>query len=216
MESTAATIALTAKAADAGADAALVLTPHYYRAQMTVDVLRAHFEAVADASPIPIYLYSVPVFTGIPFPAPLAMAMAPHPNVAGMKESSGDLVLMSRILATIPPTFTVACGSASVLYPALCLGAQAGILAVACCAPDAAAAVYTAFAKGDHARARQLQLALTALATAVTATYGVPGLKLAMDIAGLKGGHPRRPLLPAPPAAREELKRLLDQAKQAL
>jgi len=216
LESTAATIALTAKAADAGADAALVLTPHYYKGQMTVDVLRAHFEAVADASPIPIYLYSVPVFTALPFPPALAPAIAQHPNVRGMKESSGDLVLMSKILSTVPQAFTVACGSASVLYPALCLGAKAGILAVACCAPDAAAAVYKAFADGNHERARQLQLALTALATAVTATYGVPGLKLAMDVAGLKGGHPRRPLLPAPTAAREELKRLLDQARQAL
>lgn len=216
LESTAATIALTARAADAGASAVLVLTPHYYKAQMTVDALRGHFEAVADASPVPVYLYSVPVFTGIPFPAALAVAMAQHPNVAGMKESSGDLTLMSRILAAVPPTFTVACGSASVLYPALCLGAQAGILAVACCAPDAAAAVYRAFAKGDHAHARQLQLALTALATAVTATYGVPGLKLAMDVAGFRGGVPRRPLLPAPASARDEMQRLLSQARAAI
>src|SRR5687767_13879336 len=155
---------------------------------MTVDALRGHFEAVADASPVPVYLYSVPVFTGLPFPAALAPAMAQHPNVAGMKESSGDLVLMSRILATVPAKFTVACGSASVLYPALCLGAKAGILAVACCAPNSAAAVYRAFEAGDHERARKLQLALTPLATAVTATYGVPGLKMAMEVAGLKGG----------------------------
>ena len=216
LESTAATIALTARAADAGASAVLVLTPHYYKAQMTVDALRAHFEAVADASPVPVYLYSVPVFTGIPFPVGLAAAMAPHPNVAGMKESSGDLGLMGRVLAAVPPTFAVACGSASVLYPALCLGAVAGVLAVACCAPDVAAAVYRAFAAGDHERARRLQLALTALATAVTATYGVPGLKLAMDVAGFRGGVPRRPLLPAPASARDEMQRLLSQARAAL
>ena len=216
LESTRATVALTAKAADAGADAVLVLTPHYYKAQMTVESLRAHFEAVASASPVPVYLYSVPVFTGIPFPAVLAKEMAPHPNVRGMKESSGDLALMSRILSSVPATFTVACGSASVLYPALCLGAQAGILAVACCSPDATAAVYKAFAEGNHERARKLQLALTPLATAVTTTYGVPGLKLAMDLAGLKGGSPRSPLLPAPASAREELTKLLAQARAAL
>ena len=123
---------------------------------------------------------------------------------------------MGRILASVPASFAVACGSASVLYPALCLGAEAGILAVACCAPDAAAAVYKAFATGDHERARRLQLALTPLATAVTATYGVPGLKLAMDVAGLKGGSPRRPLLPAPASARDELQRLLSQAREAI
>ena len=216
LESTAATIALTSRAADAGADAVLVLTPHYYKAQMTVEALRGHFDAVADASPVPVYLYSVPVFTGLPFPVGLAAAMAPHPNVAGMKESSGDIGLMGRILGAVPASFAVACGSAPVLYPALCLGARAGILAVACCAPDVAAAVYRAFADGDHERARRLQLALTSLATAVTATYGVPGLKLAMDVAGFKGGAPRRPLLPAPPAARDELQRLLFQARAAL
>jgi 4-hydroxy-2-oxoglutarate aldolase len=216
MESTAATIALTARAADLGADAVLVLTPFYYKPQMTVDVLRRHFEAVAGASPVPVLLYSVPVFTGLPFPAALAAAMAPHPNVAGMKESSGDLGLMGRILAAVPPSFAVACGSAPVLYPALCLGAVAGVLAVACCAPDAAAAVYRAFAAGDHERARRLQAALTPLATAVTGTYGVPGLKLAMDVAGLRGGAPRAPLQPAPAEARNELQRALAQAREAL
>ena len=216
MESTAATIALTAKAADAGADAALVLTPFYYKPQMTIDALRLHFEAVADASPIPVYLYSVPVFTGLAFPPALAAAMAPHPNVRGMKESSGDLGLLGRIAGSVPPSFEIACGSAPVLYPALCLGAAAGVLAVACCAPDAAAAVYRAFREGDHDRARRLQLALTPLATAVTSTWGVPGLKLAMDVAGYRGGDPRPPLLPAPASARPELERLLADVRAAL
>jgi 4-hydroxy-2-oxoglutarate aldolase len=142
--------------------------------------------------------------------------MAAHPNVAGMKESSGDLGLMGRIVGSVPPSFEVGCGSAPVLYPALCLGAVAGILAVACCAPDVASAVYRAFVDGDHARARRLQLALTPLATAVTATYGVPGLKLAMDVAGFRGGLPRSPLVAAPASARDEIKRALDQARAAL
>jgi 4-hydroxy-2-oxoglutarate aldolase len=216
LESTAATVALTRKAADAGAEAALVLTPFYYKPQMTADALRRHFEAVADASPIPVYLYSVPVFTGLAFPPAVAAALAPHPNVRGMKESSGDLGLLGRIVGSVPAAFEVACGSAPVLYPALCLGAVAGVLAVACCAPDAAAAVYRAFEAGDHERARRLQRALTPLATAVTSTYGVPGLKLAMDVAGLRGGAPRPPLLPAPAAARAELERLLAEARAAL
>jgi 4-hydroxy-2-oxoglutarate aldolase len=216
LESTRATVSLTAQAADAGADAVLVLTPHYYKAQMTVDVLRRHFEAVADASPVPVYLYSVPVFTGIPFPVSLASAMASHPRVAGMKESSGDIGLLGRIVGSVPASFAVACGSAPVLYPALCVGASAGILAVACCAPDVVAALYRAFLAGDHDRARRLQTALTPLATAVTTTYGVPGLKLAMEVAGLHGGVPRLPLLPAPAGARDELRRLLDEARAAV
>ena len=216
LESTRETIAFTRKAADLGADAALVLTPHYYKAQMTVEALRRYFEAVADASPVPVLLYSVPAFTGLPFPVPLAAQLASHPRVAGMKESAGDIALLGRILATVPDTFAVACGSAPVLYPALCMGSPAGILAVANCAPRPTAAVYRAFRDGDHARARRLQAALTPLAGAVTATWGVAGLKVAMDLAGRRGGEPRAPLAPPPASAREELRGLLRAAEEAV
>jgi 4-hydroxy-2-oxoglutarate aldolase len=215
LESTAATIALTRKAAGQGADAALVLTPHYYKAQMRSDALKRHFEAVAEASPIPVLLYSVPVFTGLPMPPDVPAAVAGHPRIAGMKESSGDMALMGRILESVPASFAVACGSAPVLYPALCLGAAAGILAVACCAPGPTAALYRAFVAGDHAQARRLQRALTPLAVAVTSGHGVPGLKVAMDLAGFQGGAPRAPLPPAPASARAELEPLLAAAQRA-
>ena len=215
LESTRSTIAFTRRAADAGADAALVLTPHYYKPQMTAEALLVHFERVADASPIPVLLYSVPAFTALPFPPSLAASVAGHPNISGMKESSGDLGLMGRILASVPPSFAVACGSAPVVYPALCLGAVAGILAVACCAPGVSAALYQAFRAGDHDRARRLQAALTPLAVAVTATWGVAGLKAAMDAAGLRGGFVRAPLLPVPPATREDIARLLAETARA-
>jgi 4-hydroxy-2-oxoglutarate aldolase len=216
LEGTRATIALTRKAADAGADAVLVLTPHYYKSRMTMDALRRHFEAVADAASVPVLLYSVPSFTGLAWPAGLAAALAPHPRVAGMKESSGDIMLLGRILGEVPPTFAVACGSAPVFYPALCVGAAAGILAVACCAPRPAAALYRAFEDGNHARARRLQEALAPLAVAVTSTYGVAGLKTAMDLAGLRGGVVRAPLLPTLPPARDELPALLARAEAAV
>jgi len=212
LESTRATIAFTRKAADLGADAALVLTPHYYKPQMSHDALRAHFERVADASPIPVLLYSVPAFTSLPFPPALAPALAGHPNISGMKESSGDLGLLGRIVASVPASFAVACGSAPVVYPALCLGAAAGILALACCAPGPCVELFRAFASGDHARARRLQSVLTPLAVAVTATHGVAGLKAAMDAAGLRGGDVRPPLLPASEAARKDVAALFAQA----
>jgi 4-hydroxy-2-oxoglutarate aldolase len=215
-ESTRGTVALTRKAADLGADAVLVLTPHYYRDRMTSEALRRHFEAVADASPIPVYLYSVPAFTGLPWPPELAPALAGHPRVAGMKESSGDIGLLGRIVSSVPPSFEVLCGSAPVFYPALCVGAQAGILAVANCVPQAVLGLYEAFVAGDHARARSLQEALTPLAVAVTSTWGVAGLKTAMDLAGLRGGDVRGPLLRAPDAAREEIGPLLDAARASI
>ena len=216
MDSTRATIALTRRVADLGADGVLVLTPHYYKPQMTADALRRHFAAVADASPVPVYLYSMTLFTGIPWPPGLGADLSAHPRIVGIKESSSDLGLLGRILTSVPSHFQVACGSAPVLYPALCLGACAGVLAAANCAPALAAAIYRAFEAGDHARARRLQAALTPLAVAVTATYGIAGLKAAVDIAGLHGGHVRAPLLPLPPAAREDLRSLLTAARNAL
>lgn len=215
LESTRATIALTRRVADLGADGVLVLTPHYYRPQMTADALRRHFLAVADAVSVPVYLYSMTLFTGIPWPPGLAADLASHPRIAGIKESSSDLGLLGRIISSVPPRFEVACGSAPVLYPALCIGACAGVLAVANCAPALAAAVYRAFEAGDHARARRLQAALTPLAVAVTATYGIAGLKAAVDLAGWRGGHARAPLLPLAPAARDELGALMRAASEA-
>jgi 4-hydroxy-2-oxoglutarate aldolase len=214
LESTRATVAFTRKAAELGADAALVLTPNYYKAQMTPEVLRRHFEAVADASPVPVLIYSVPAFTGLTFQPSLAAALAAHPRIAGIKESSGDLSLLGRIIAAVPPGFEVACGSAPVLYPALCIGANAGIVAVSCCAPAVAVALFRAFTQGDHRRARRLQDVVTPLGLAITVTYGVAGLKAAIDLAGLRGGHVRAPLQPAPEAARAEIASLLSRAEQ--
>jgi 4-hydroxy-2-oxoglutarate aldolase len=216
LESTSATVALTRRVADAGADAVLVLTPHYYKAQMTVDALRAHFEAVADASPVPVLLYSVPQFTGLPFPVPLAAALSAHPRIRGMKESSGDVGLLGRIKGAVPESFQVLCGAAVVFYPALCLGAAGGVLAAACCCPRPVAALYRAFERGDHAAARRLQEGLTPLAAAVTTPYGVAGLKAAMDLSGRRGGALRAPLRPVPPSLAGEIRALLERAAAAV
>ena len=215
LESTRSTIAFTGRAADTGADAALVLTPSSFKSQMTVEALRRHYDAVAEASSIPILLYSFPAVTGLPFPLALAPAVAGHPRIVGMKESSGDVGLFGRIVASVPASFAVVCGSAPAFYPSLCMGAAAGILAVANCAPRPAAALYRAFAAADHARARRIQEALTPLAVAVTATHGVAGLKAAVDLSGRRGGSVRSPLLPLAPAVRDELRRLLDAAESA-
>ena len=216
LESTRGTISLTKKAADRGADAALVLTPSYYKARMTPEALQRHFEAVAEASPIPVLIYSVPAFTGLVWPVTLTPLLAAHPRIAGMKESSGDIGLLGRIVASAPPSFRVACGSAPVLYPALCMGACAGIVAAACCAPGPVVALYQAFRAGDHARARKLQDAITPLAAAVTASHGVAGLKRAMGLAGFSGGAVRAPLLPAPASLDRELADALALALAAL
>lgn len=215
LESTRATVAFTRKVIDLGADAVLVLTPCYYKNRMTVEALRRHFEAVADASSVPVYLYSVPAFTGLPWPADVTPALAAHPRIRGIKESSGDINLFARITASVPNGFEVACGNAAVIYPALCLGAAGGVLGVSNCSPKATLALYKAFCGGDHEKARRIQRALLPLVS-VAVTHGVAGLKLAMSLAGMRGGTVRAPLLPAAPGLVEEIRPLLAALDAAL
>lgn len=214
--STRTTIELTRKAADAGAAAALVLNPFFFKNHLTPEALRRHYEAIADVSPIPVLLYSVPGTTGLPIPPSVVHQLAKHPNIRGMKDSSGDMANLQRILAGVPEGFPVAAGSAPTLYSALSLGASGGIVAAATCAPEAPVAIYRAFRAGGHERARALQLALTPLAVAVTATYGVAGLKAAVTLSGRAGGAPRLPLAPATEAAMAEIKHLMDAANAVL
>ncbi len=216
MESTRATIALTRRVSDLGADAVLVLTPSYYKGRMTGEALQRHFEQVADASPVPVYLYSVPAFTGLVWSPAVSSALSAHPRIAGLKESSGDVGLLARVAASVPAGFEVACGNAPVFYPALCVGAAGGVLAVANCAPRPAIALHRAFVAGDHARARRLQEALGPLAAAVTTGHGVAGLKRVLDAVGLRGGEVRSPLLPAPPSVVDEIRPLLERAEAAV
>lgn len=213
LHSTRATIDLTRKVAEAGADAALVLTPYYYRTRMTVEALRRHFEAVAEASPIPILLYSVPAFTGLLFPVELVPAAAGHSGIVGMKESSGDVDLLSELVASAPDGFSVITGSAPSLYPSLARGATGAIVAAACCVPRQVVRLYDAFVAGDHSEAAALQAGLTPLAKAVTSGHGVAGLKAAMDVVGMRGGEVRAPLLPVNAEARSEIERLLEQLR---
>jgi 4-hydroxy-2-oxoglutarate aldolase len=206
VESTQATIRLTKEAADRGADAALVKNPFYFKTQMTSDVYIAHYTAVADASPIPVVIYNVPVFTGVPLQSDLVIQLSKHPNILGMKDSSGDVKLISEVVwNTDPAKFPVLAGAAATLFPAMAAGARGGIIAVACAAPRAALALYRAFAAGDYQRANTIQRIVAPAAGAVTGKHGIAGLKGAMDLEGLDGGLPRRPLLPLKQAQRDDL-----------
>lgn len=205
-ESTHATIAAVRRAASAGADVVLVRTPCYFKSQMTTDVFVRHFTAVADASPVPVLPYNVPVFTGVKLAAEAVARLAAHPNIPGVKDSSADLVQIGDLVAMTPPEFRVLVGSAPTLYASLCVGAIGGIVAAACVIPDLCVQLYDLTRQKKHADALALQRRITPLAKSVTSTFGVAGLKAAMDLAGYAGGRPRRPLAPAGAAVIETLR----------
>jgi len=204
LESTRATIELTKEAADRGVDAVLVKNPFYFKSQMTFDVYMAHYSAVADASPVPVIIYNVPVFTGVPLESRLIVQLSKHPNIRGLKDSSGDVKLISEVVWNTD-NFPVLAGAAPTLFPAMAAGARGGIVAVACAAPRATLALYRAFAAGDYKKAGFLQRVIAPAAGAVTAKYGIAGLKGAMELEGFEAGAPRRPLLPMKPSDREDL-----------
>ena len=208
-ESTSETIARTNRAAALGYHYALVKTPYYYKPVINDALLAEHFTRVADAARIPVIVYSVPQFTGVSVEPPLAARLAAHPNIAGIKESSGNIQRITEIISAAPQRFRTLVGSAPTLYASLAVGAVGGILAAACALPELCVELYQAARAGDAPRAKELQHRLLAPAIALTSRFGISGLKFAMDQLGYYGGPPRRPLLPVNESARQEIDRVL-------
>lgn len=195
-ESTAETIVRTKRAATIGYDVALVKTPYYYKPSYKPDVLIAHYRRVADESPIPVLLYSVPQFTGVALePAEIA-ALAEHPNIIGIKDSSGNVQRVAETIATVPAAFQVLVGSASTVYPCLTIGARGAILALASAVPERCVALFELVRQGQHEKARELQSLIVRASKLVVSECGIAGVKFVMDQRGYHGGLPRLPLLP--------------------
>jgi 4-hydroxy-2-oxoglutarate aldolase len=215
-QSTRGTISEIERAAKAGAEAVLVITPNYYRSAVTQEALVTHYQTVADASPIPVILYSMPDLTGIKIEPETAARLSEHQNIIGMKDSSNDIAKFAETVRMISNGFAMMIGNGTVFNEALQAGARAGILAVGCCAPQICLGIYQAVQAGDLDRATLLQDKLTPLARAVTKTYGIGGLKAALDMAGYTGGAVRAPLRQPSEAARGEIAQLLKEATERL
>lgn len=208
-QSTTGTIKEIRKAAQMGADAVLVITPHYYRSAINQETLVTYYTAVADASPVPVLLYSMPALTGIKIEAETIARLSRHPNIAGVKDSSNEIGGFSETVRLCPDDFAVMTGNGTVLLDALRAGATGGILAVGCVAPEVCVEIFRAVRAGDVEHASALQAKLTPLATAVTTKFGIGGLKTALEMAGYHGGPVRAPLRMPDESARREILELL-------
>jgi 4-hydroxy-2-oxoglutarate aldolase len=209
VESTAETISRTKRAAELGYHAALVKTPYYYKPVYKPEVFIAHYRRVADASPIPVLLYSVPQFTGISLEAPEVAVLAEHPNIVGIKESSGHVQRVGEMIAAAPASFQVLTGGASVLLPSLTVGAKGAILALASALPEKCAELYELTRRGQLETARELQKTLLRASKLIVSEFGIAGVKFVMDQRGYYGGLPRLPLLPLSDAAKKRVLELL-------
>jgi 4-hydroxy-2-oxoglutarate aldolase len=196
-ESTRETLRLTRDAAERGVDAVLVQPPAYYKGQMTPEVLRDHYRAVADAAPVPVILYQVPLrFSTVELATGLVAELSAHENVVGIKDSRGDLEVLGGLVTSVREGFQVLVGSGANFYASLEVGAVGGILGVANLLPAEAASIQEAFAQGRGAEAGRSQEVVGPVHNRVVARLGVPGVKAGLDLLGLHGGPPRPPLRP--------------------
>lgn len=195
-ESTRATVKLSEEAARLGATAVMAVAPNYYKPLMTKQVLLEHYRALADGSPAPVLLYNIPKFAGIDLSVDLVAELSQHPNIIGIKDSSGNVIQIHEVLLRSKPGFNVLVGTASALLAALAVGATGGVLALADVAPAECKELYNLCLSGRWEEARALQSRLLPVNQAVGGYLGIPGVKAAMDMRGFYGGPPRRPLLP--------------------
>jgi 4-hydroxy-2-oxoglutarate aldolase len=195
-ESTRQTIARARDAKTAGADAVLVVSPHYYLKRMNDAALLAHFRKVADESPLPVLLYNIPVYAHVVLSPAMVHELAQHPNVIGMKDSAGNIPVFSQYLEAQSASFRVLTGSGVTVAQSLGLGASGAILAPALFAGPLVRLLFDAVHEGRLADAAAIQATLVPLHTEIGGAYGPAGLKAAMDLVALRGGPTRSPLLP--------------------
>jgi 4-hydroxy-2-oxoglutarate aldolase len=208
-ETTAETIQRTLRAAALGYSAVLVRTPSYYKPFMHARALIEHYHRVADASPVPILIYSVPVFTGVTVEAQVTARLAEHPNIIGIKDSSGSVERAAETARAVPSSFSLLVGSATTLVASLGVGACGGVLALAAAFPEPCAQVYRLARAGEVNQARALEAKLEPASRGIASGLGPAGLKYAMDRFGYVGGLPRRPLLTPTEQERAEIDAIL-------
>jgi 4-hydroxy-2-oxoglutarate aldolase len=212
MESAHQTIRLTNDVAVRGAHAALVLTPFYYKEQMTDDALVSFYVRVAEGSKIPILIYNVPKFTQVNLTLSVLQRLSEHPNIIGMKDSKGDADQLRTFKAGLKDSFQILAGTASVWLPALEMGIRGGFLALANCCADECTCVQELFDGGKRKEAQELHTKLYPVNHTVTVAFGVPGLKYACELRGFEPGLTRNPLQPLGEDQKAEIRAVLKEA----
>lgn len=212
LESITETLRFTSLAAGEGAQSALVLTPNYYKSQMNDTALIGFFEELANESPIPILIYNVPNYTGINVSVNLVKVLSRHPNIIGMKDSSGNIGQLILFQQVADVNFQILTGTASIWHPALTLGVKAAVMALANCAPAECVQVQQLYEQGHTDAALELYRCLVPVNHAVTATYGIAGLKYATQLKGFAGGTTRKPLLELSENAKQDILSILQVA----
>lgn len=212
-ESLRATIDFTNSIGKLGVDAALIITPSFYGGQMTAQVLTDYYKRVADNVNVPVLLYNVPKYTGVQLPLETILETMEHPNIAGVKDSSGNLGYFEEIVSNCPEDYSILQGSGSLIYLSLVIGGSGGILALSDMAPGETTGLYKSFINGDLDSAKAIQLKVAPVNNKIVGSFGVAGIKCALDKLGFIGGDPRPPLKPVGDELRKTIHSILDKAE---
>jgi 4-hydroxy-2-oxoglutarate aldolase len=211
--STLLTIRQTRRAAEIGADAAIVITPHYFTRAFSQGAAQIrHYLAVADASPIPVMLYNFPLNTGINLEPDTVARIAEHTNVCGIKDSSGNIPQAAQVIHLTPKSFHVLVGAAAALLPSLAIGSSGGILALANIAAAEFVEVYRLARQGRWEEAKGIAARMVLADRGIPGRHGIGGLKAALDLQGFYGGPCRAPLGTPDGDAIEDIKESLASA----
>ena len=205
------TVRVANRAAEIGYHVALVLTPFYYRTQMhRPDTQALFFRAVADRSKIPVLLYNIPQVTGYALPVETIAELSHHPNIVGMKDSSGDLEKLKQVVPAVKAGFQVLSGAGAGFAEAFQIGASGAILAIANPLPYACVTIWEAFRTRQFDAVQDWQARILPAAKLIATKYGIPGLKYAMELNGYYGGPPRLPFIPPSAEGKAEIEQAFD------
>ena len=184
-------IEMTQYAKDAGADAALIVSPYYLKP--TNRGIYEHYSTIASKVDFPLILYNIPQCTGRPSPWQMVEDLAQIPNIVGIKDSSGQLSFILTMLEKVRDKVNVMCGHDEVVVAALAAGASGAILASANFIPDVWVEMYNSVQRGDLQKARELQYKVQKIAR-ITVASGAVGTKEALNMMGVEVGSVRSPL----------------------
>jgi len=209
------TLDLTNRAADAGADSALICTPHYFKSKMTHDALKKYYLSIAEKTRIPIIIYNIPQNTGVDVDQELIISLLRHPQILGLKDSSGNLTFFEEVYPHLDSESSFLLGSGSLFFPGLIMGVDGGILRVASIVPELCTQLYEFYKQKNWEKGRQLQLDLVPLNQAVTKEYGMAATKYALDVLGYYGGPSRLPLLGLSSTVKNEIKNKIKKLQES-
>lgn len=187
-----------------------LLPPFYFRSRMTDEVLAGYFTECADGSLKPILLYNAPKFSGVTISPELVTRLSEHGNIAGIKDSASSGI--EKFIEAVPDDFVVMAGSINFLFPAVVSGAVGGVISMANYFPDLTQELYVLGKDKNMEKGEKLHLRLSDLNKKISGAYGVAGVKAAMDLVGLVGGVPRKPLMGLKEDQKEKLRKDLKEA----